>query len=107
MSTACPLYVNEELRAITNKDLKRDSAVMISSTIPSAKYSCSGSPLMHWNGSTAMDGLSGMGRCLLLSDGPVGEPAGYHAATAFLAVTANARTGSSIVLELLGTEVSK
>jgi hypothetical protein len=29
---------------------------MISSTIPSAKYSCSGSPLMFWNGSTAMDG---------------------------------------------------
>jgi hypothetical protein len=24
----------------------RDSAVMISSTMPSAKYSCSGSPLM-------------------------------------------------------------
>jgi hypothetical protein len=38
--------VNDELRAITNSDLKRDSAVMMSSTIPSAKYSCSGSPLM-------------------------------------------------------------
>jgi hypothetical protein len=35
---------------------------MISSTIPSAKYSCSGSPLMFWNGSTAIDGLSGRGR---------------------------------------------
>src|SRR5215471_21004885 len=34
-----------ELRAITNRPEKRDSAVMISSTIPSAKYSCSGSPL--------------------------------------------------------------
>ena len=34
---------------------------MISSTIPSAKYSCSGSPLMFWNGSTAIDGLSGSG----------------------------------------------
>ena len=34
---------------------------MISSTMPSAKYSCSGSPLMFWNGSTAMDGLSGSG----------------------------------------------
>src|SRR6266566_2861072 len=34
---------------------------MISSAIPSAKYSCSGSPLMFWNGSTAMEGLSGNG----------------------------------------------
>ena len=37
------------------------SAVMISSTMPSAKYSCSGSPLIFWNGSTAIDGLSGRG----------------------------------------------
>ena len=29
---------------MTNSHLNRDSAVMISSTIPSAKYSCSGSP---------------------------------------------------------------
>ena len=36
----------------------RDSAVMISSTMPSTKYSCSGSPLMFWNGRTAIDGLS-------------------------------------------------
>ena len=34
---------------------------MMSSTMPSAKYSCSGSPLMFWNGSTAIDGLSGSG----------------------------------------------
>src|SRR6202022_2455790 len=39
----------------------RESAVMISSTMPSTKYSCSGSPLMFWNGSTAIDGLSGSG----------------------------------------------
>jgi len=32
---------------------------MISSTMPSAKYSCSGSPLRLANGSTAIDGLSG------------------------------------------------
>jgi hypothetical protein len=38
-----------------------DSPVMMSSTKPSAKYSCSGSPDMFWNGSTAMDGLSGSG----------------------------------------------
>ena len=27
--------------------------------MPSTKYSCSGSPLMFWNGSTASEGLSG------------------------------------------------
>src|SRR5262249_37454097 len=32
---------------------------MISSTMPSAKYSCSGSPLRFWNGRTAIDGLPG------------------------------------------------
>ena len=31
----------------------------MSSTMPSAKYSCSGSPLMFWNGRTASEGLSG------------------------------------------------
>ena len=36
-----------------------DSAVMMSSEMPSAKYSCSASPLMLAKGSTAMDGLSG------------------------------------------------
>ena len=34
---------------------------MIFSTMPSTKYSCSGSPLMFWNGNTAIDGLSGSG----------------------------------------------
>src|SRR5208337_171023 len=46
-------------------DLVQDScesferAVMMSSDMPSAKYSCSASPLMLANGSTAIDGLSG------------------------------------------------
>src|SRR6516164_1574088 len=40
----------------------RLSAVMISSTMPSAKYSCSGSPLILAKGSTAIDGLSGRAR---------------------------------------------
>ena len=48
-----------ELRAITNSHLIRDNPVMMSSTIPSAKYSCSGSPLMFWNANTAIEGLSG------------------------------------------------
>jgi hypothetical protein len=38
----------------------RERAVMMSSTIPSAKYSCSGSPLMFWNGRTAIEGRSVM-----------------------------------------------
>src|SRR5215831_10113770 len=60
-STAWPLYVKLELRAMTNSQRMRLSAVMISSTMPSAKYSCSGSPLILAKGSTAIDGLSGSG----------------------------------------------
>ena len=37
----------------------RDRPVMMSSVSPSAKYSCSGSPPMFWNGRTAIEGLSG------------------------------------------------
>src|SRR6516165_5637698 len=44
---------------MTNSQRMRLSAVAISSTMPSAKYSCSGSPLRFWNGNTAIDGLSG------------------------------------------------
>ena len=51
-----------ELRAITNSDRLRESSVMMSSAIPSEKYSCSGSPLMLVNASTAIDGLSGSGK---------------------------------------------
>jgi hypothetical protein len=51
--------VKLELRAMTNRPEKRDKAVIISSTTPSAKYPCSGSALMLWKGRTAMDGLSG------------------------------------------------
>ena len=43
---------------MTRNHGKRDSAVMISSVIPSLKYSCSGSPDMLANGRTAMEGLS-------------------------------------------------
>jgi hypothetical protein len=51
-----------ELRAMTKKSRTRHSAAVMSSTMPSAKYSCSGSPLMFWNGKTATDGLSGSGQ---------------------------------------------
>ncbi len=61
-STARPLNLNEELREITNSSRNRDSSVMMSSVMPSAKNSCSGSPLMLLNGSTAIDGLSARSR---------------------------------------------
>ena len=50
--------VNDELRAITNSHDTRDRPVIRSSASPSAKYACSGSPLMFSNGSTATDGPS-------------------------------------------------
>src|SRR5881396_1795272 len=49
---------------MTKSQRMRDSAVMISSTMPSPKYSCSGSPLILAKGSTAIDGLSGNGPSL-------------------------------------------
>src|SRR5271170_6958975 len=46
---------------MTKSQRMRERAVMISSTMPSTKYSCSGSPLILAKGSTAIDGLSGSG----------------------------------------------
>ena len=43
--------------AITNRLRKRLSSVMMSSVIPSLKYSCCGSPLMFTNGRMATVGL--------------------------------------------------
>jgi hypothetical protein len=45
MSTVLPLKVNVESRAITGKARHPASNEMISSVMPSAKNSCSGSPL--------------------------------------------------------------
>src|SRR5665213_2748067 len=47
--------MNVELREMTNSHLTRERPVMISATIPSAKYSCSWPPLRSLNGSTAID----------------------------------------------------
>ena len=44
---------------MTNSSENRDSSVMMSSTMPSAKYSCSGSEFRLVKGRTAMEGLSG------------------------------------------------
>jgi hypothetical protein len=56
------LQTNEELRAITRSQRSFDSAVMMSSLMPSEKYSRSGSSLMLLKASTAMTGRSGNGR---------------------------------------------
>jgi hypothetical protein len=44
---------------MTNSSENPDSSVMMSSVIPSAKYSCSGSPLTLAKAGTAIEGLSG------------------------------------------------
>ena len=50
---------------MTNRPEIFDRSVMMSSVMPSAKYSCSGSPLMLLKGSTAIDGLSFAGSALV------------------------------------------
>ena len=44
---------------MTNNSRNRDSSVMMSSVMPSLKYSCSGSPLILVKGSTAIEGFDG------------------------------------------------
>ena len=68
--------MNDELRAITKNQRSFDSAVMMSSLMPSEKYSCSGSPLMLVNGSTAMAGRSGSGMTLRACASPMRLRAG-------------------------------
>jgi hypothetical protein len=51
--------VKHELPEITIRPAIFDKSVMMSSLMPSEKYSCSGSPDMLVNGKTAIEGLSG------------------------------------------------
>ena len=44
---------------MTKSSQNLESSLMMSSVTPSEKYSCSGSPDILSNGSTAMEGLSG------------------------------------------------
>src|SRR6266550_6914118 len=55
MSSVLPLYANDEVRDATLRDLIFEIALMISSAIPSVKYSFSASALMFVNGRTAID----------------------------------------------------
>jgi hypothetical protein len=54
---------------------------MMSSLMPSEKYSCSGSPLRFTNGSTAMAGRSGSNGAARACSGLVGFLAVAHSAT--------------------------
>src|SRR5688500_9808401 len=54
-SACLPLNENAEVRAATLSALKRASALISSSAIPSEKNSCSGSLLRLTNGSTAIE----------------------------------------------------
>src|SRR3982750_2898388 len=56
MSTDCPLNWNAVFRAVTESAETFDISVVMSSLMPSLKYSCSASPLMLTNGSTQTDG---------------------------------------------------
>ena len=53
-----PLKVNAVLRATTDSAETLDRSVMMSSVMPSLKYSCSGSPLMLAKGSTQTEDAS-------------------------------------------------
>jgi hypothetical protein len=103
------LNLKVELREITNSSRKRDSWVRMSSVMPSAKNSCSGSPLMLTKGSTAIDGLSARsrgvpGRTAAASAADsmrATAPAGAVAAAGFAAAAGwkrKARTGSAMFL---------
>ena len=50
-----PLKANDDVRAATRSDSIPASALMISSVMPSLKYSASGPALMFRNGSTAIE----------------------------------------------------
>src|ERR1700745_2069093 len=67
-STERPLYVKLELRAITVRPAIFDRSVIMSSLMPSEKYSCSGSPDMLVNGKTAIDAVATLGKGLSFLD---------------------------------------
>ena len=73
-----PLNVKAVLRATTDSAETLERSVMMSSLIPSLKYSCSGSPLMLTNGSTQIEGpRAGAGAAgAPVADGPAGAVAG-------------------------------
>ena len=83
---------------MTNSERLRESSVMMSSAMPSEKYSCSGSPLKFANGSTAIDGLSGKGRLRLCHGPTIAQP--ISALSTALGLTTNASTGRAMFFRL-------
>ena len=53
--TDWPLKVKAVFLAITSSAETFDRSVVMSSLMPSLKYSCSASPLMFWNGRTQIE----------------------------------------------------
>ncbi len=62
-STAWPLKVKAVLRATTSRAETLLRSVMMSSLMPSLKYSCCGSSLMLANGRTQIETLGGSLAC--------------------------------------------
>src|SRR3990170_8652361 len=93
MVTDFPRYVNAVLRAITCRPEILERSVMMSSVMPSEKYSCSGSPLMLLKGNTAIDGRSGAADA---GGGTVGVTADEMPAGGTPRATLNTRTGRSM-----------
>ena len=75
---------------------------MISATVPSAKYSCSGSRLMFVKGRTAIDGLSGRA-----SAGAPAIRAGYGTRSTGCGYHAISPNGPGNVLEVLLTHIGE
>ena len=90
--------MNEEFRAITNSESNRASSVMMSSVIPSVKYSCSGSPLMFVNASTAIEGLSGSERSIPRAKAGAFVDGSGWACPMLLVTKLKVRTGSLMFL---------
>ncbi len=67
--TFCPLYENDDVRPATLSSRTCARAVRISSVMPSAKYSFSGSALRLSNGSTAIDRPGALAACVVAMSG--------------------------------------
>ena len=76
---------------MTKRPETLERSVMMSSVMPSEKYSCSGSPDMLVKGSTAIEGLSGSGSgSSIFTDTLAANPAS--------AIHCHTRTGRSMFL---------
>jgi hypothetical protein len=82
---------------MTNSSEKRDSSVMMSPTMPSAKYSCSGSAFRLAKGKTAIEGLPGRARAGLVRSAAVSVIAAAVGASRTAATKRNPLRGSVLI----------